>query len=178
MMDNDVSLHDLVELFVASPTSPRSSKTESGCKRYARFHIALSAVFLRGGNSGPGSGNSGPRKFRPLHRNIRPIFSSELFWLSLFGVSLWRGSGNFPRKFRSLVRKFRSRKIWLSRFCVFSLEGVRIFTPEVCSGNFRAPEVPALCPGIFGPRPEVPVLNPGNSGPALLQRLVFEGGYK
>ena len=44
-MDNDVSLHDLIELFVASLTSPRSSKTESGCKRYARFRIAVSAVF-------------------------------------------------------------------------------------------------------------------------------------
>ena len=30
MMDNDVSLHDLVELYVAIPTGPRSSKTDSG----------------------------------------------------------------------------------------------------------------------------------------------------
>ena len=44
MMDNDVSLHDLVELFDASPMSPRSSKTESGCKSYARFSFAVSAV--------------------------------------------------------------------------------------------------------------------------------------
>ena len=117
-MYNDVSLHGLVELFVASQTSPRSSKTESGCKRYARFRIAISAVFLWGGSSGPEAGNSGPRKFRPWHRNIRPIFSSEHFSLSIFRISLWRGSGNLPRKFprkflgvrnfRSLVRNIRS----------------------------------------------------------------------
>ena len=60
MKDNDVSLHDLVELFVASLTSTRSSKTESGCKRYARFRIAVSAGFLWGGSFGPEAGNSGP----------------------------------------------------------------------------------------------------------------------
>ena len=30
LLDYDVSLHDLVELFIAVPTSPRSSKSESG----------------------------------------------------------------------------------------------------------------------------------------------------
>src|SRR4051794_7256355 len=39
MMDNDVSTHIVVGLVVLIPTSPRSSKTESGCKRYCRFRI-------------------------------------------------------------------------------------------------------------------------------------------
>ena len=39
MMDYDVSLHNLVVLVVASSTSPRSSKTESGGKRYRIFSI-------------------------------------------------------------------------------------------------------------------------------------------
>ena len=34
MLDNDVSMHNLVVLVVLIPTSPRSSKTESGCKIY------------------------------------------------------------------------------------------------------------------------------------------------
>ena len=140
MLDNDVSLHDLVELFVASLTSPRSSKTESGCKRYAHFRIAVSAGFLLGGSSGPEAGNSGPRKFRPVPRNIRPYFSFRGFWLSLFRVSLWRGSGNLLRKF---PRKF---------------PGVRNFAPEVCSGNFRGTGSSGVSPGISGPRPEVPAL--------------------
>ena len=37
MMYYDVSLHNLVVLVVASSTSPRSSKTESGVKRYRTF---------------------------------------------------------------------------------------------------------------------------------------------
>lgn len=37
MMDYDVSLHNLVVLVLAISTSPRSSKTESGCKRYRAF---------------------------------------------------------------------------------------------------------------------------------------------
>ena len=52
-MDHDVSLHNLVVLVVTIPTSPRSSKTESGCRRYARFRFAVFAVFQWGGSSGP-----------------------------------------------------------------------------------------------------------------------------
>ena len=43
LLDNDVSLHDLVELVVASSTSQRSSKTESERKSYERFRSASSA---------------------------------------------------------------------------------------------------------------------------------------
>ena len=43
MMDYDVSLHDLVEHFVTIPTSPRSSKTESGCKSYRSFGASVFA---------------------------------------------------------------------------------------------------------------------------------------
>ena len=39
LLDNDVSLHDLVELFVARSTSQRSSKTESGRKSYGRVGV-------------------------------------------------------------------------------------------------------------------------------------------
>ena len=101
-MDNDVSLHDLVELFVASLTSPRSSKTESGCKRYAHFHIAISAVFCGAevparspeipalGSSGRCPGISGPifhprifsKSFRRFSlegfRNFAPEVSPEI----------------------------------------------------------------------------------------------------
>ncbi len=45
MMDHDVSLHDLVKLFVAIPTSLRSSKSESWWKSYCRFRIGVSADF-------------------------------------------------------------------------------------------------------------------------------------
>ena len=46
LLDYDISLHNLVELVVTIPTSPRSSKTESGCKSYDRFRFEFSAVFL------------------------------------------------------------------------------------------------------------------------------------
>ena len=45
LLDYDVSLYILVDLVVTIPTSPRSSKTKSGCERYVRFRFALSAVF-------------------------------------------------------------------------------------------------------------------------------------
>ena len=116
-------------------------KTESGCERYARFRIAISAVFLWGGSSGPEAGNSGPRKFRPVPRNIRPYFSFQGFWLSLFRVSLWRGSGNllrkflrkFPgvRKFRSLVRNIRPKENLAKSFALFLSGG----GPELCTGG-------------------------------------------
>ena len=86
------------------------------------------------------------------------------------------------RKFRSGGRKFRPPEVpavapevpalffHLSSldksFWCFSLEGVRIFAPEVSSGNFRTT-------GSSGPRPEVPVHNPGISGPSLLPTVRF-----
>ena len=47
LLDYDVSLYILVELIVMIPTSPRSSKTESGSKSYARFGIGVPTVFQR-----------------------------------------------------------------------------------------------------------------------------------
>ena len=100
MMDNDVSLHDLVELFVASLTSPRSSKTESGCERYVRFRFALSVVFtgaevpaLRPEFPAPPdiSGQISGPKFRTMSREL-PRASGLL-----------RG----VRKFRGKFRNFR-----------------------------------------------------------------------
>ena len=43
LLDNDVSLHDLVELLIASSMSQRSSKTESERKSYECFRSASSA---------------------------------------------------------------------------------------------------------------------------------------
>ena len=139
-MDNDVSLHDLVELFVASPTSPRSPKTESGCKSYAHFYIAVSAVFLWGGNSGPESGNSGPPEVPAGAPEYPALFFIRGFFLSLFGVSLWRGSEILPRKFprkfpgvrnfRSLVRNFRPKENLAKSFSRFLSGG----GPELCTG--------------------------------------------
>lgn len=40
-MDYDVSMHNVVELVVVIPTSPRSSKSESGCKSYRVFGVWL-----------------------------------------------------------------------------------------------------------------------------------------
>jgi hypothetical protein len=39
LLDYDVSMDEVVELVVVIPTSPRSSKTESECKNYHRFHV-------------------------------------------------------------------------------------------------------------------------------------------
>ena len=44
-VDNDVSMHNVVGLVVVIPTSPRSSKTESGCKIYHRFRNTSFPVF-------------------------------------------------------------------------------------------------------------------------------------
>ena len=159
-MDYDVYLYILVELVVTILTSPRSSKTESGCERYARFRFALSAVLQWGGSSGPEAGTSGDLA---KHRKFRPIFPSEHFWLSPFGDSLWRGSGILPRKFPG-VRNIRSRKILVKSFCDFLSGGGREIRPESFLGNFRGPEYP--------------VLNPGISALPWLQWSDFGGGYK
>ena len=45
LLDCDVCLHDLVVLFAAIPTSPRSWKIEFGCSRYHRFRLGVSAAF-------------------------------------------------------------------------------------------------------------------------------------
>jgi hypothetical protein len=42
-LDYDVSLHKVIELVVVIPTSPRSSKTESGCSSYCHFCFGISA---------------------------------------------------------------------------------------------------------------------------------------
>jgi hypothetical protein len=44
-LDYDVSMDEVVELVVMIPTSPRSSKTESGCKSYRCFHVDDSSGF-------------------------------------------------------------------------------------------------------------------------------------
>jgi hypothetical protein len=57
-------MDEVVELIVVIPTSPRSSKTESGCKSYSRFRID---IFSWAGNSAPEAGISGGRKFHNFH---------------------------------------------------------------------------------------------------------------
>jgi hypothetical protein len=65
LLDYDVSMDEIVELVVVIPTSPSSSKTESGCKSYNHFCID---IFSRAGNSAPEDGISGGQKFH----NFRP----------------------------------------------------------------------------------------------------------
>jgi hypothetical protein len=48
-------MDEVVELIVVIPTSPSSSKTESGCKNYNRFCID---IFSEAGNSAPEAGIS------------------------------------------------------------------------------------------------------------------------
>ena len=92
-MDYDVFLYILVELIVMILTSPRSLKMESECKRYARFRFALSAVFS--GAEVPALRPQIPPREVPAQA---PEVSAHIFFrgflLSLFDVSLWRGSGN------------------------------------------------------------------------------------
>ena len=126
-------------------------------RKICPFLFCIFCSFQWGGSSGPEAGNSGPRKFRPKHRKFRPIFFIRGFWLSLFRVTLWRGSGSFSGNFQGSGNSgpwsgsSGSRKIWLSCFRIFSLEGVQNFAPEVSSEisggrKFRPPEVPALAP--------------------------------
>ena len=73
LLDYDVSLNLIVELVFTILTRPRSSKTESGCKRYARFRIAVSAVF------------SGPEIPAPESSGPSTGISGTYFHLSFFG---------------------------------------------------------------------------------------------
>ena len=76
LLDNDVSMHDLVELFVANPTSQRLSKTESGCKSYDRFRTGCLAVF-------------GPAVVPPQYRPSTAGTSvKSLFWKPVMVVPL------------------------------------------------------------------------------------------
>jgi hypothetical protein len=51
LLDYDVSMHGFVELVIVIPTSPRSSKTESGCSSYGHFCIGIAASFWVAGVS-------------------------------------------------------------------------------------------------------------------------------
>jgi hypothetical protein len=53
-LDYDVSLHKVVELVIVFPTSPRSSKMESGCSSYCRFCFVISAISGEAEIAGPG----------------------------------------------------------------------------------------------------------------------------
>ena len=55
MLYYDVSLYILVLLVILISTSPRTSKTESGCKSYDRFCFGYSAVFPSSGSTGAGT---------------------------------------------------------------------------------------------------------------------------
>jgi hypothetical protein len=75
----DVSPHEVVELVVVIPTSPRSSKTESGCSSYCRFHFGVSASF------------GGPKKAGPGPKNVGPLALSS-------GATCQQGGQMFGRK--------------------------------------------------------------------------------
>jgi hypothetical protein len=73
-LDYDVSLHKIVELVVVIPTSPRSSKTESGCSSYCRFRFGVSASFGGPEKAGPGPEKPVPWPFRvvlPANKGAR-----------------------------------------------------------------------------------------------------------
>ena len=57
-MDYDVYLHDLVELVVVIPMSPRSSNSEFGFKSSVSFGLCVSAVFRLGGSTAYRSGRT------------------------------------------------------------------------------------------------------------------------
>jgi hypothetical protein len=70
LLDYDVSMHKVVELVVVIPTSPRSSKTESGCSSYCRFRFGVSASFRGAALGGPGPEIAGPaRSFTSLFQS-------------------------------------------------------------------------------------------------------------
>ena len=127
LLDNDVSLHDLVELFVARSTSQRSSKTESGRKSYGRVgvgwftgcslyrgqtisHLVLSLIVeqwcftsyscsaRRGDSDEPKNIENGVRMQKLLRFSYRPVTSR-----------IWSGNSGFSPTRSDLVRKFR---IW------------------------------------------------------------------
>ena len=62
-LDYDVSLHKVVDLVVVIPTSPRSSKTESGCSSYCRFRFGISVVSVGAEIAGPGPEIAGQTGF-------------------------------------------------------------------------------------------------------------------
>jgi hypothetical protein len=57
-------MDEVVELIVVIPMSPRSSKTESGCKSYSHFRVD---VFSWARNSAPEAGISGGQKFHNFY---------------------------------------------------------------------------------------------------------------
>jgi hypothetical protein len=87
-------MDEVVELVVVIAMSPRSSKTESGCKSYNHFRID---VFSQARNSAPEARISGGRKFH----NFRPYeivlssFSRAVVQPSVRGGrNFIRGGGN------------------------------------------------------------------------------------
>ena len=118
----------------------------------AFFAVFSGAEIPAHGSSGPSTGISGP------------IFSIRGFWLILFRVSLWRGSGNLPRKFPRKfpgVRNFRPRKYLAKSFSRF-LSGGGLdfrtggFAPEI-SGP---PDIPGYAPEVPAPGREFRYLTP------------------
>ena len=93
LLDHDVSLHNLVVLFVTIPTSPRLSKTESICKRYG---------FCFNCWNYPGEGPESPayRNLRPCDpESPAPCFRCRFVFAV---VPLWTRSGDTPEMVRSL----------------------------------------------------------------------------
>jgi hypothetical protein len=69
LLDYNVSMDEGVELIVVIPTSPSSSKTESGCKSYGCFHVD---VFFLAESSAPGLAgpDSRPRNPAPDQKKL------------------------------------------------------------------------------------------------------------
>jgi hypothetical protein len=69
-LDYDVSLYKVVELVIVIPTSPRSSKMESGCPSYCRFCFGVAASFR-----GPEIADPGP-EIASVAIVVAPLFQS------------------------------------------------------------------------------------------------------
>jgi hypothetical protein len=65
LLDYDVSLHKVIELFVSFKMSPRSSKMESGCSCYCLFCFGVFASF-----GGPEKAGLGAEKADPWHIRV------------------------------------------------------------------------------------------------------------
>ena len=93
MLDYDGSLHDLVELVTSFETSPRSSKSESGCSSYGHSRFVVPASFQGGGISAPGLFEiSGPRKMAKDLAAGLTVLPPEI-WLEISCLARISGGG-------------------------------------------------------------------------------------
>ena len=130
-------MHKVVGLVVLIPTSPRSSKTESGCKSYHRFRKHVFPVGEVPGRPAPAPDGPAPRPAdRPVRRTARRL------------PALMPGAaGAKTEAARPLARR--------NSFLPALPPGVPVWRPGL----------PALPPGRPVWRPGLPALSPGRPAP-------------